>query len=103
MRAAHVIIGAALIAGFVVGCSKDSSEQRHSTVGPNPATDSGTLKTQLDQIRKDYGVVLEVRGHTITVGTPGLATTEEMQKITDALRKAYGDDFTNYTVTHIVK
>ena len=90
------------MAAFVIGCSKDSGEQQHSTVAPQPAADSGTVAPQLDQIRKDFGVIVDVHGHQITVGTPGLETTNTMNQIKDALHKVFGDDFTNYTVVQIV-
>jgi len=72
-------------------------EQQYSMVAP-----SSTTQAQIDQIRKEFGVVVEVRGHTIVVGTPGLATKEEMSQIADALHRAFGNDFTNYTIAHIV-
>ena len=90
---------ASLLLFFAVGCS----HQQHSVVAPPVVTDSATTQAQLDQIRKDFGVVIEIREHKIVVGTAGLATTEQMSQIEIALHKAFGNDFTNYTMVHIVK
>jgi hypothetical protein len=44
MRLPHFIAGAALMAAFVIGCSKRSSEQsHHSKLPPNP-TDMGAVE-----------------------------------------------------------
>jgi len=46
---------------------------------------------------------MEIHDHTIIVGTAGLATKEQMSQIEVALHRAFGNDFTNYTMVHIVK
>jgi hypothetical protein len=101
MSKPHLIISgaASLFVFFTVGCS----QPHHSVVAPSAVADSGTTQAQLDQIRKDFGVVVEVRDHKIIVGTAGLATKEQMSQIEVALHRAFGNDFTNYTMVHIVK
>jgi len=101
MTKPHLIISgaASLLLYFSVGCS----HQPHSVVAPLAVADSATTQAQLDQIRKDFGVVVEVRNHKIIVGTAGLATKEQMSQIKVALHRAFGSDFTNYTMVHIVK
>jgi hypothetical protein len=59
-------------------------------------------QAQLDQISKDFGVVVEVRNHTIIVGTSGLATKETMSQIEDAIHKVFGNDFGDYAIVHII-
>jgi hypothetical protein len=62
--------------------------------------DSQTTRSRLNAVQKDYGVTLSIHDHWLTVGTSGLIPTNEMSQISDALRKALGDDFSNYTVNY---
>jgi hypothetical protein len=82
------------------------STQQHSTSTPLTVADSGGVKTKLDQIGKDFGVSVAVRGHGITFGGPGTMTVEEYKqewkRIQDAVHNALGNDFTNYTIMLIV-
>ena len=51
------------------------------------------IKARLKQVQDDYGVVVIVHEHQITVGTTGLITKERMKSIKDALHKVVGMDF----------
>jgi hypothetical protein len=103
VRIPYFIAGVALIITFGVGCSKDSNKHLYSANPPPTLTDSGTIKTQLEAIQKDYGVGIEVYGKHINIGTSGLITKNKMIQITDAIHKTFGNDFTNYTVNYIVR
>lgn len=90
-------VGAAFVILFVaVGCSRKSAAQQHSSVI------SSSAKVQVQQIQNKYGVVVVMRGHQIIVGTPYVPTKEETRQVDNALRKAFGNNFTNYTVVHTV-
>jgi hypothetical protein len=100
-----MLIGLVLVSGFIFGCTstKVATSPTHSmSASSEPQALSADTKTKLEQIQKDYGVVVMVHGHVITVGTAGLITNERMSQIKDALHKAFGDDFASYTINNLV-
>jgi len=112
MRIPHTILGAVLISVFVIACSTDSSKQQHRAASPPQAIDAGTPQERLDQVAKEYGFV--VQGHVISFMLPGLSSIggedalmkenmEKVQKITDAVHKALGDDSTNYVINYKIR
>ena len=101
-----------ILAAFVIGCSKDSSEQQHHAVSSPQTTDAATPQARLGQVAKEYGLV--VQGHVISFMLPGLSSAdgqdalmkenmEKVQKITDAVHKALGEDFTNYVINYKIR
>lgn len=64
--------------------------------GQSVSSVSVETKARLEKIQKDYGVGVDIYDHRIVVRTVGLITTSK--QIEDALHKAFGDDFTNYTI-----
>jgi hypothetical protein len=104
MNIRHLIIfgTASLFILFAIGCSQHSGRPPDSVTKPAAMTDSEAVKAQLEKIQKDFGVTVDVHGSQILIGTPGLETTNTMNQIRDALHKVFGDDFTNYTIVHIV-
>ena len=69
MNKPHLIIsGAASLFLFsTVGCS----HSQHPAVVPSAASASRATQAQLDQIQKDYGVVVMVHDRQITIGSNG--------------------------------
>lgn len=104
MNIRHLIIFGAdsLFVSFAIGCSQHSGKPSDSITKPTAMADSEAVKARLEKIQKDFGVTVDVHGHQILIGTPGLETTNTMNQIRDALHKVFGDDFTNYTIVHMV-
>ena len=100
MNKPHLIIsGAASLFLFsTVGCS----HSQHPAVVPSAASASRATQAQLDQIQKDYGVVVMVQDHQITVGSNGEIPETKASQVKTALHTVYGSGFTNYAVTFIV-
>ena len=100
MNKPHIIISvvASLFLFFTVGCS----HPQHSAVVPSVASASGATQAQLDQIQKDYSVVVMVHDHQITVGSNGEIPETKASNIKTALHTVYGSGFTNYALIFIV-
>ena len=99
MRLSHILAGAVLIAAFA-GCSKDSGAPLHSVATTPSFTDSNTTQARIEALQKEYGVTVSIHDRWITIGTMGLITTNKASQISDALREALGNDFTNYTINY---
>jgi hypothetical protein len=100
MSTSHIFAGAALVAMFLVGCSKDSGEQLHSVTPSSSLNGSQTTKSRLEEIQKDYGVTVDIHDRWIIIGTSGLITTNIMNQISGALHEVFGENFTNYTINY---
>jgi len=68
-----------------------------------PQIISGDTMARLKKIQSDYGVTVEVRGREIIVGTSGLVSAVEMKQIEQSLHEVFGNYYTNYTLSHLVK
>jgi hypothetical protein len=80
------------------GCSQNFVGRQHVSATTAPISDK--LQAQLNQIQKEYNVVImiDVHRHAMTVGTKGLISKERWKQVQDAIHKALGDDFNKYTI-----
>ena len=86
----------------VFGSSLDLPPSKFGA-SPEPQIISADIISRLKKIQSDYGVTVEVRGRGIIVGTSGLVSADEMKQIEQSLHEVFGNDYTNYTLSHLIK
>jgi hypothetical protein len=106
MKILFVVITAVF---FVVACTSNRvastpiASSISVSVSQSPILSAET-QARLKKIQDDCNAkdgMVDINGHIITIGTPGLQTKEGVKPILDALHNALGSDFTNYTISFI--